>query len=134
MAQWWLSSQADRRERTYGILVVENDAIIKDAITRALHPWAQFEVHTATTGMEAIAKSATQHYDLVILAYHLPDMDGKTVFRTLCKKRPVCALALSADPRASREQLRTEGFADCLLKPFTTADLREHVQNLCPGT
>ncbi|MGE5555624.1 MAG: response regulator [Methanocella sp.] len=60
------------------ILIVDDDQTILHAFRRILERCG-YEVETAQSGSEAIAKANTRHYDLALLDLRLPDMKGTDI-------------------------------------------------------
>ncbi len=56
-------------------MVVDDDKSILRSFTRILHRCG-YEIETAETGKEAILKSRSRHFDLLLLDLRLPDMKG----------------------------------------------------------
>jgi CheY-like chemotaxis protein len=113
------------------ILVVEDDAAISALVTAALDD-AGYRVVHAVDGA-AIAAAHTAHPDLILLDFHMPQMDGREVGRQL-----------RADPRtkdipivgmSAGERLATVSDAlinDRLPKPFDLDDLYAVVDRWAP--
>src|SRR5437763_1582474 len=64
------------------VLVVDDDALIVDAVTMAFR-YEGFDVAKATTGAEALAIAAGWQPDLIVLDWSLPDIYGVEVSRRL---------------------------------------------------
>lgn len=64
------------------ILLVDDDADLREALAEQLVSTEDFDVFEAGTGADGIEKVKAGIYDLVILDVGLPDTDG----RELCKK------------------------------------------------
>jgi len=113
------------------ILLVEDDAMLADAVTRALRQ-AAHQVQRAATGTEADRALATNDYDLVLLDLGLPQMDGFEVLRRLRSRRshvPVMVLTVrdSVEDRVAGLDL---GADDYLTKPFELSELEARVRAL----
>ncbi|MDQ1251063.1 MAG: hypothetical protein QG646_132 [Euryarchaeota archaeon] len=66
------------------ILVVEDDAIIKTLISRALGSLGH-SITTAKNGKEALAKAQESNYDMALLDIGLPDMLGTELLKKIRK-------------------------------------------------
>lgn len=64
------------------ILLVEDDLVLGDGLSRSLGDWG-FDVTLAETGAFADSALRTQPYDLLILDLGLPDIDGRDVLLRL---------------------------------------------------
>lgn len=113
------------------ILLVEDDELLADALSRALVQSAH-AVDAAFTGAQADSALASQQYDLVILDIGLPDMDGLDVLRRLRNRRSnVPVLMLTAqDTLADRVRGLDLGADDYLSKPFDLPELEARVRAL----
>jgi len=113
------------------ILLVEDDAVLGDGLSRSLGDWG-FDVTMAVTGSYADSALCTQPYDLVILDLGLPDMDGRELLRQLrARKSAIPVLILTArdglNDRVSGLQL---GADDYMTKPFELRELEARVRAL----
>lgn len=113
------------------ILLVEDDVMLADAVTRALRQSAH-SVQTARTGVEADQALSGNRWDLVLLDVGLPKMDGFEVLRRLRQRRsPIPVLILTV--RDSVEDLVTGldlGADDYLTKPFDFDELLARIEAL----
>ena len=71
----------------YPILVVDDEPAILDVMSVNLEK-RKYEVHTASTGREALLKAEEIRYSVIILDYNLPDMDGFKILSELKKRDP----------------------------------------------
>jgi two-component system OmpR family response regulator len=113
------------------ILLVEDDEMLADALSRALVQSAH-AVDAAATGEQADTALATQAYDLVILDIGLPDLSGLDVLRRLRNRRSnVPVLLLTAqDTLADRVRGLDLGADDYLSQPFDLPELEARVRAL----
>lgn len=113
------------------ILLVEDDAMLADAVARALRQSAH-AVDVAPDGEEADALLKNTAYDLVLLDLGLPRLDGLEVLRRLRRRRstvPVILLTVRDAPEDRVAGLDT-GADDYLAKPFNLSELEARVRAL----
>lgn len=113
------------------ILLVEDDKLLADALSRALVQSA-YAVDAVGTGEQADAALVGQTYDLVILDIGLPGLNGLEVLARLRNRRAtVPVLILTAlDTLADRVRGLDGGADDYLSKPFDLPELEARVRAL----
>jgi two-component system, OmpR family, KDP operon response regulator KdpE len=112
------------------VLVVDDEPQIVRALAINLRA-RKYEVHTATTGGEALASAATYPPDLVILDLGLPDMDGTAVITGLRGWTSVPVLVLSGrTDSADKVEALDAGADDYLTKPFGVDELLARLRAL----
>ncbi len=113
------------------ILIVEDDPVLADGLTRSLKQ-ADFAVDCAHDGEEADHVLAAQNYELVILDLGLPKLDGFDVLKRLRRRgATVPVLVLTArDALADRVKGLDLGADDYLTKPFDLPELEARVRAL----
>ncbi|WP_374666099.1 response regulator transcription factor [Ramlibacter sp.] len=113
------------------ILLVEDDKVLADALTRALVQSA-YAVDVVATGEQADQALAAQVHDLAILDIGLPGMTGLEVLKRLRARRSVMpVLMLTAfDTLADRVRGLDLGADDYLAKPFDLPELEARVRAL----
>lgn len=106
------------RPRRIEVLIVEDDAGIRDVLTLSLSK--HFVVDVAEDGVEALMRIRETAYDIVVLDVMLPVVSGDEVFRELRETRPDTAvLIITAHDTEAREIDYVFGGADgYLAKPF----------------
>lgn len=113
------------------LLVVEDDAAIREFVTRGLAE-AGYQVDSTGEAKSALALAAEESYDGFIIDLGLPDMDGlDLISRSRAQGQSAPVLILSAR-RSVDERVRglEQGGDDYLTKPFALAELLARVRNL----
>ncbi|MER2507171.1 response regulator transcription factor [Amaricoccus sp.] len=121
------------------ILMVDDDADLREALADQLVITEEFDVFEAGTGAEGLAKASEQHYDLVILDVGLPDMDGRELCRLMRKHDVKCPIVMLTGHVADSDTILglDSGANDYIAKPFKLpvllarirAQLRQHEQS-----
>lgn len=113
------------------ILLVEDDAILADALSRALVQSA-YAVDVVNDGAQADHVLALDIYDLAILDIGLPGLSGLDLLRRLrARKSALPVLMLTAfDTLADRVRGLDLGADDYLAKPFDLPELEARVRAL----
>ena len=115
------------KEKT--VLIIDDDEKVLEAIKDVLET-DSYVVRTASDGASGIRCFDADPPDLVITDINMPDVEGIELIRTLAKRdRKVPVIAMSGDPVGSKflKAARLLGAVDTLLKPFSTAELRDKV-------
>jgi two-component system, OmpR family, response regulator len=113
------------------ILVVEDDALLADGLTRVLKR-AGHAVDQVRTGLEADNSLRITSYELVVLDVGLPGIDGFEVLRRLRSRRSKAnVLMLTArDGVEDRVHGLDLGADDYLTKPFSVTEFEARVRAL----
>ena len=124
----------------YKILVVDDDPDIQIALTTILEV-KDYEILTASDGIEGLAKVRKEKPDLIILDLLMPNMDGFAVCKELKDPRwskysdiPILILSsVREEPSRRRYELETGmelGVNDYVEKPIDPKILLERVERL----
>jgi len=112
------------------ILIVEDDAELRDALVEQLALHEEFEAVAAENGTKGVQAAKTGQIDLVIMDVGLPDLDGREAVRILRKgglKSPI--LLLTGHDTDSDTILGLEsGANDYVTKPFRFAVLLARIR------
>ncbi len=113
------------------ILVVEDNADMRDFICRVLEPEAQ--TRAVENGQEALAAMQERAPDLVVTDMMMPVMTGDELIAALRREErwrdvPVILLTARADEEL-KLNLLAEGAQDYVMKPFSIEELRARVRN-----
>ncbi|WP_028566744.1 PP2C family protein-serine/threonine phosphatase [Salisaeta longa] len=120
------------------ILIVEDDATVRELLRYRLQKQDPYTVRTAANGKEALAIVQESPPDLIISDIMMPEMDGFALQDALQNDRdtrtiPFIFLTARADEPARREGGRL-GVDDYITKPFDMERLLSRVQRLLERT
>jgi signal transduction histidine kinase/ligand-binding sensor domain-containing protein/CheY-like chemotaxis protein len=98
---------------------------------------ADFEVHVANNGREAVELAAQYTFDIILMDCQMPEMDGWEATRRIRSKEApgthVRIVALTAGAFAGdRDRCREVGMDGYLSKPFRIAELRRELERQIP--
>jgi DNA-binding response OmpR family regulator len=121
------------------ILLVDDDADLRQTLVEQLEGEDGFEIHQAGTANEALKVRRERNIDLVILDVGLPDMDGREAVKILREEgfRSPILMLTGHDTDADQIKGLESGANDYLTKPFRypvllariNAALRQHDQS-----
>ncbi|RMF51179.1 MAG: DNA-binding response regulator [Anaerolineae bacterium] len=110
------------------VLVVDDEKSLREFVRRNLEV-RQFEVLTASNGLEALALFQQRLIDLVILDVMMPYMDGLETIRRIRQQSLTPIIVLSAlGEESDKIQALNLGADDYLTKPFGVGELLARVQ------
>jgi CheY-like chemotaxis protein len=118
----------------HGVLVVDDDPFIRKLIATTLEDVAEFELHEAADGVEALEVAERERPTLVFLDVDMPRLDGIVACRKL-RENPATSettiVMLTAAHGDNVERSAEEAGADLFLtKPFSPLDLLRLVDRL----
>jgi two-component system chemotaxis response regulator CheY len=118
----------------HGVLVVDDDPFIRKLIATTLEDVAEFELHEAADGLEALEVAERERPTLVFLDVDMPRLDGIAACRQL-RENPATSettiVMLTAAHGDNVERSAEEAGADLFLtKPFSPLDLLRLVDRL----
>lgn len=113
------------------VLVVEDDELQLSLIASALTS-AGFAVDKANRGSRAIELCANQFYDVVIVDYRIPDLDGVELVKVIRKSRDWSStkfIAMTAEVETLKRRDAEGDCFDCVIaKPLSVGALVAAVQ------
>ncbi len=119
---------------TRGVLIVDDDPFVRKLIATTLEDVAEFELHEAADGVEALEVARRELPSLVFLDVDMPRLDGIDACRQLRTEEQTASttiVMLTAAHGDSVERQAEEAGADLFLtKPFSPLDLLRLVDRL----
>lgn len=116
------------------ILVIDNEQYIREVAQICLETVAGWEVLTAGSGSEGLAKAESKQPDAILLDVMMPDMDGPTTFQKLqafSATRHIPVILLTAKVQASDRRRYAElGMSGMIAKPFDPLQLAGQIAEL----
>ncbi|TMA60129.1 MAG: response regulator, partial [Deltaproteobacteria bacterium] len=134
---WQVFGRAKPRARCRAHVLLAEDNLVNQEVTRAMLESGGCQVTVVTNGQEVLAALSRAAYDLVLLDCQMPVLDGFAATRALREREaavrptpnsqspthiPVIALTAHA-MRGDRELCLNAGMDDYLSKPFTQEQL-----------
>ena len=98
----------------------------------------QIQIDTAESGSEALIKTKSTHYDLILMDQRMPEMDGVATLSHIRVQENGCnretpVICLTADAvQGARERYLAEGFTDYVSKPVNVLSLEETLMKHLP--
>jgi two-component system OmpR family response regulator len=113
------------------VLLVEDDAVLADGLSRILHSHAMV-VDVVGNGSQADLRLQRGEVDVVVLDIGLPGIDGFEVVRRLRGRASTVPVLLLTARDAIEDRVRglELGADDYLVKPFATAELVARIKAL----
>jgi CheY-like chemotaxis protein len=118
---------------SHRILIIDDEDDIREVAALSLETVAGWEVLTANSGVQGLARAIEQQPDAVLLDVMMPGMDGPTTFREL-RKNPATAhipvVLLTAKVQSSDQRRFADlGVNAILFKPFDPLTLATQISN-----
>lgn len=118
-------------------LVVDDSAAMRHHLSRTLQGLG-WEVGTAVNGANAMqVLGSIPRCDLVLTDWHMPDMDGMQLCRTIRKdarlRNTRIVMVTSDAVMGSVSQALDAGANDIIMKPFTKESLQERLSAVMNG-
>lgn len=116
------------------ILIVDDEDDIREVAALTLETIAGWEVVSANSGAQGLARAAEHQPDAILLDVMMPGMDGPATFREL-RKNPATAgipvLLLTAKVQSSDQRRFADlGVEAVLFKPFDPMTLADQISRV----
>jgi DNA-binding response OmpR family regulator len=85
------------------ILVVDDEEQVRTFLSRELVEIGGFSVEVAETAKEALLKIQNGMFDLALVDFKLPDMDGLQLITEIVKSKPTILIILTPDGNSGHE-------------------------------
>lgn len=120
------------------VLVVDDNDLNRTVITKLLKA-TKLQIDMADGGESCLEMTQKKYYDVILMDYMMPDMNGDEVTKLirkqesgLCRQTPV--IALTADVTFGKGgTLREMGFDEFVEKPIKSSELEEAILRHLPG-
>jgi two-component system chemotaxis response regulator CheY len=116
------------------VLVVDDDPFIRKLVATTLEDVAEFELHEAADGMEALAVARRERPTIVFLDVDMPRLDGISACRQLRAdpemEDTTIVMLTAAHGDEVQRQAEEAGADRFLTKPFSPLDLLRLVDRL----
>ncbi len=115
------------------ILVVDDDTNLRKTMVIILHN-AGYEVRFAENATQGLVQLQSRKFDLMILDYKMPELDGMVLLKTIRRLQPelpVFFLTGNGSPELEQEAWRN-GVKGYLVKPADPERILMLVRTLCP--
>lgn len=116
---------------SHKVLIIDDEDDIREVAALSLESVAGWEVVTASSGSQGLARAVEHRPDAILLDVMMPGMDGPTTFREL-RKNPATAkipvLLLTAKVQSSDQRRFADlGVEAVLFKPFDPLTLSDQI-------
>ena len=118
----------------HSILIIDDEDDIREVAALSLETVANWQVFTANSGSQGLARAIEYQPDAILLDVMMPGLDGPTTFREL-RKNPATAhipvLLLTAKVQSSDQRRFADlGVEAVLFKPFDPLTLSDQIASI----
>jgi PAS domain S-box-containing protein len=127
-----LPPRTETRSAARTILLVDDDADLREVVSEGLREMLGYEVLTAQDGMEAVTlfRENADRIALVLMDAVMPKLSGGQAFEAIKQSHPGAKAILCSGfgDELGREALERHGFLGFLKKPFSLKELGEVIE------
>ena len=114
------------------ILIIDDDPFTREALAAILQR-VGYEVISLEGGREGEVDSLQQRFQVAVLDYHLPAINGLELARRLKERRPELRIIMISSELPQGEELAGQIVVDRFLaKPFSKDAILEAIAQFCP--
>lgn len=116
----------------FSVLIVDDEPA-QQSLLKELIKSSGMKAQTANNGKEALEKLDEEKFDLILTDIQMPQMDGFELLSRLkasSETREIPVIALSGKPDTNNRQYLELGFSGSLLKPYTSGNLLELIEEV----
>lgn len=120
-------------------MLIAEDNPINQKVALRLVERLGFTADVVTNGLEALEAMRSQSYSLVLMDWHMPEMDGAEATRQIRREEtgqartPVIALT-AASGAGDLRKLELAGVDDVVVKPVGLTDMEKMLRKWLPET
>lgn len=116
------------------ILIIDDDEDILEVAQLTFETVSNWQVFTATSGSEGIAKAQAEQPDVILLDVMMPGMDGIATFKRLqlnTATKNISVILLTAKVQSiDKQKFATLEVAGIIAKPFDPMQLTNQVEEI----
>jgi CheY-like chemotaxis protein len=116
------------------VLIIDDEEAIQTVVQFGLNMAVGWEVLTASSGLEGIARAEAEQPDMILLDVMMPEMDGLATFqhlRATATTSSIPVILLTAKAQAAEKRIfQTTGVNGVITKPFNSLDLAAQIQRI----
>jgi CheY-like chemotaxis protein len=115
------------------ILVIDDEADIREVLSTSLQLTTDWKVETASSGKDGVLKAIKYRPDAIVLDFMMPEMDGPTAARMLQAQpetslTPVVLLTAKAHMSDREGLVKNGGIKAVLAKPFDPLTIADEIK------
>ncbi|NJN49693.1 MAG: response regulator, partial [Alkalinema sp. RL_2_19] len=116
------------------VLIIDDEEAIQTVVQFGLNMAVGWEVLTASSGLEGIARAKAEQPDMILLDVMMPEMDGLATFQQLraaAATESIPVILLTAKAQAAEKRIfQTTGVNGVITKPFNSLDLATQIKRI----